>query len=345
MKETNQITFEPSEIPSDPKNFQLSSKKYQKIKNEIDLQNFEVAKLTRELKMRTEHCFSADCLQQTKTELNNARKKLNLMIKCAMNEQKKSGENWGPIPLAFDRSSSSSLFCLEPNTPSNISEISGLNNHKLELDDFETLEEDRFSLQREILFKDKMLQELEQNLEATQCQILRISQENKAMTRRLNETQTETCRKHLNTKLNMQVEKATKLSYTIEKLSTNLKNLRCELDKLKEEKKISVNIQNCKNSSPCKCPGLSEDARKLKIFESKYSNLQNEFCQREKQHKEMTERMKIFLNNCNDDKEQAVNEALKKRARELDDEISENKIFIEELQEQVAIYRDKFMKC
>ena len=339
------MTSKTSKIFSDSKSVQLSSKKYQKIKYEIDLQNFEVAKITRELKMRTENCFPANCLQQTELELTNARKKLNLMIKCAMNEQKKSGENWGPIPLAFDKISSSSLLYLKPKTPSNISEISGFNNHQFDLDNFETLEEDRFSLQREILFKDEMLQELEQKLEATQCQILRMCQENQSMTRKLHESQTEACRKQLNTKLNAQVEKATKLSCTIEKLSTNLNNLRCELDTLKEEKKISINFQNYSKPTFRTCPGTSEDSRKLKLFESKYSNLQNEFCQREKQYKEMTERMKHFLNNCDDEKEQAVNEGLKKRAHEMALEISENKVFIEELQEQVAIYRDKFMKC
>jgi hypothetical protein len=54
--------------------------------------------------------------------------------------------------------------------------------------------------------------------------------------------------------------------------------------------------------------------------------------------------MKNCLNECNDSREKATNEALRKRAEEMLIQIEENKIFIRELQNQVDMYREKFMK-
>lgn len=58
----------------------------------------------------------------------------------------------------------------------------------------------------------------------------------------------------------------------------------------------------------------------------------------------MVERMKKSLDECKGDKEKAENEALRNRADELIAEIADYKIFIKEVQEQVDMYREKFMK-
>lgn len=339
------VSSEPK-IPLDTSPQPQTAKKYQKIKHEIDLQNYEVAKLTRELKMRTERCFPPNCLQQTETKLCNAQKRLRKMIKCAMEEQKKSGgENWGPIPMAFDESFPDKDI-IRPKTPSNLSEISGFSKihfSEIQLDDYENLEADRYSLQREILNKDAALNDLERKLETTQSQLLKMCQENQLMTQKLKESQG-TCQKDLNTKLTTHVEKATKLSCSIEKLSSNLGHLRSELDGLKNEKKIAFDLNESEKRRPKTSTCPTDDARKLKHLESQYTNLQIEYCQREKQYIEMMDRMKGLLDKCDDDRERAVNEALKTRADEMVNEINDNKVFIKELQEQVENYREKFLK-
>lgn len=263
-----------------------------------------------------------------------------------LKQKNSSGENWGPIPVALSEVFPSKTF-LRPETPSDLSEISGISNFQFsdsQLDDYESLEEDRFELQNEVLAKDTKLNELERKLEVTQCQLLKMCHENKSMTQKLKESQGASFQKDLKAKLASQVENATKLSSNIEKLSSHLKNLRGELDGLKNEKKTSMNLQERYDKISKICPSPSEDSRKVKLLESQYTNLQTEYCQREKQYKEMMERMKGLLDKCDDDKERAINEALKKRADEMIEEINDSKVFIRELQEQVENYRDKFMK-
>lgn len=333
-----------------PKPQQPTSKKYQKIKYEIDRQNFLIGKLCRELKMKTEQCVPENCLQKLQCELCNEQKKLDAMIKHAMGEQKRCGdENWGPIPVAVDDREP-----LEPpQTPSDISKISGFSDlqlSELQLDDYEDLEDDRFQLQQEILSKDLTLQDLESKLEKMQCKLLDMCQENKSMAQKLGKSQSVKSQQEMNDKLNLQVENATKLSSSIEKLSAHLNDLRNELAGLKKEKKIAFEMGRSSMTEAdgfrpktCPCKG-DDDTRKVKVLESQYLNLQTEYCRKEKQCKEMIERMKNLIDSSNDDKERAVNEALKKRADEMVEEINDNKVFIRELQQQVDVYRDKFMK-
>lgn len=348
------------------KSKQPTSKKYQKIKYEIDRQNFYIAKLCRELQMKTERCFPESFLQKLECELCNEKKKLQLMIKHAMNERKRcADENWGPIPVPDD---DESLCCekelLEPpKAPSEISKISAFSNLQFPesmLADYENLEEDRFSLQQEILSKDLTLQELETKFEMMQCKLLKMCQENKAMAQQLEGSQNAKHQQEMNVKLNSQVKNATKLSNSIENLSSHLKDLRNELACLKKEKQIAFDMQkdlksslsvndmtakkDYESSRPKTCPCKGGDSRKAKLLESQYLNLQSEYCRKEKQCKDMMERMKNLLESNNEDTERAVNEALKKRADEMVAEINDNKVFIRELQQQVDVYREKFMK-
>lgn len=58
----------------------------------------------------------------------------------------------------------------------------------------------------------------------------------------------------------------------------------------------------------------------------------------------MTERLKTFLEGCDDVKERVENELLRKRAEQSISEIDDYKIFIKELQSQIDNNKCKFMK-
>jgi molecular chaperone GrpE (heat shock protein) len=107
---------------------------------------------------------------------------------------------------------------------------------------------------------------------------------------------------------------------------------------LKEEK--SKATDKIKNENP------EEAINEIKVnrLKTQYESLQCEYVRKEKECEELTERMKSCLNECNETREKATNEALRKRADEMLKEIEENKIFIRELQHQVDMYREKFMK-
>lgn len=295
------------------------------------------------MKTKNERSLSEKIIKKLESELSNEKKKLQAMIRHAMKEQNHR-EIWGSITVEVDDNYEE---IEPPQTPSNISRISAFSNLQFSeslLSDYETLENDRFKLQQEILCKDSELQELEEKFELMQCKVLKMYQENKTMAQKLNESQNAEKQQEMKEKLKSQVENATQLSLSIEKMSANMSELRNELDRLKKEKKIAFELEVEEDSRSKKCPCKDDDSRKVKLLESQYLNLQSDYCRRGKECKEMVERMKNLLESDNDDKERAVNEALKKRADEMVEEINDNKVFIRELQQQVDVYREKFMK-
>lgn len=204
----------------------------------------------------------------------------------------------------------------------------------------ESLEEDRFHLQQECLNKDTKCDDMERKLETLQTQLIDKSTENKLLACRL--SQESDVEAELRNKLRSYATSAIKMNSDMKALHDYVDALRQEVCRLKHEK------MEKSQKSVCKDKDDPEDAIheiKLKRLKTQFEQLQCEYLQKQKQCEDLTERMKNCLTECdNNSREKAINEALKKRADDLLKEIDENKVFIYELQDQVEMYRAKYMK-
>lgn len=181
------------------------------------------------------------------------------------------------------------------------------------------------------------------------CQLEKVCQENKSMATKAGQLK-ESSPSELRSQLKAMVTNAEILSSHMQDMESTLSELRCEMESLRKEKKASVNFKaSCSESNVCptKAPcTFSERAniKKLKCLQDQYATLQGEYCHKEKESKDLADRLKKFLESCEGDKNKAENSALRTRAGELESEINDFKVFIKELQEQVDSYREKFMK-
>ena len=153
------------------KNGNNYSKKYLKMKYEIELQNYLIDKMNRELQCKTLKCRPECELSLMKHRLDQEVNKLNQMIKFAINMQRKNHtEKWGPIPISTisEYSVRRSRSCPReptmklkpPQTPSGISLVSGFE----QLDDL-------------LLCKEKELYMNEMNQQAKQKKLQQFSEQ------------------------------------------------------------------------------------------------------------------------------------------------------------------------
>lgn len=344
---------------------QPTSKQFQKIKYEIDHQNFVIKKIDAEIRLKTERGFPSPCLHNLRVELCSETKKLNGMIKCAMEEQAKcSGKDWDTIPLSNPRGSRQHRL-KPPKTPSGISKISAFTCLELSealLTDNEALESDRYKLQEELLYKDDTLQAMEEKLQKMQCQLLNILHDNKNLAMKTSASKLSDHECDSKSKLKSVINNTDKLKSNIKQLESKLGELRLEMNSLRKERKVALEFRETPScisfdtepkltsdsqTRPKTCPcdiGENQNASKLKNLQSQYGNLQIEYCRKEMECKEMAQRMKKFIDKCGNDKERAENQALKARADEMVAELDDYKVFNKELQQQVDSYREKFMK-
>lgn len=349
------------------------NKKYLKIKFEIDQQNYVVEKLNYEIILKGKCCESEEKLCIMKKNLNREIEKLKEMYRYAMIQQRMcKNEKWGPISVsAIDEvqigsNNSPQLECGKkpkfPKVPSNISDVSGFS--KLEMSESllsnnECLEDDKFKLQNELLCKDHHVQELQVNLHMTQCEMAKLCRENMAMARKLEHPdpcqKPNKCCSDVESRLKFYKENTDMLECNISQMDTALKKLKCELNAVKKDKgpKCPCESSPCCTSSPCCssspccqsnpcCPPApkTDPNKNLKV---QYSNLMNEYCKKDAECTQMTDRLKKTMIDCNDKKDKVENEFLKKRCDDLAKEVFDFKIFMKELQCQVDLYRDKFL--
>ena len=350
--ETVENCPETSSKPCEPSH---PNKKYLKIKFEIDQQNYIVEKLNYEIILKSKCCESEDKLCIMKKNLNREIEKLKEMYRYAMVEQRMcKNEKWGPISVsAIDEVQIGSYNSPQlasgkkprfPKVPSNISDVSGFS--KLELSESllsnnECLEDDKFKLQNELLCKDNHVQELQANLHMTQCEMAKLCRENMAMAKKLE--QPDPCQKPtkccsaVESRLKYYKENTDMLECNISQMDMALKKLKCEFDAIKKEKAPKCPCE----SNPC-CPPVpkTDPNKNLKV---QYSNLMNEYCKKNEECTQMTERLKKTMVDCNDKKDKVENEFLKKRCDDLAKEVCDFKMFMKELQCQVDLYRDKFL--
>lgn len=226
------------------------------------------------------------------------------------------------------------------------------------MSDYECLENDRFKLQEKVLEKEDALEEMEMKISMLQCQLMQICQDNKVMAEKLKQAKGAEEKQELKSKLECYVNNANKLACSVHNLESKLCELRNELDCVKRDKQTVDDMQGSASCTrierddelsprPKTCPCHIDDNQtmtKLKNLQSQYANLLTEYCRKEKDCKDMSQRMSKALGECKGDEERLLNEALKKRADEMTTEANEYKVFIKELQQQVEMYREKFMK-
>ena len=161
------------------KNGNNYSKKYLKMKYEIELQNYLIDKMNRELQCKTLKCRPECELSLMKHRLDQEVNKLNQMIKFAINMQRKNHtEKWGPIPISTisEYSVRRSRSCPReptmklkpPQTPSGISLVSGFE----QLDDL-------------LLCQEKELYMNEMNQQAKQKKLQQFSEQMQHKTEQL----------------------------------------------------------------------------------------------------------------------------------------------------------------
>lgn len=138
------------------------SKKYLKMKYEIELQNYLIDKMNRELQCKTDKCRPELELCLLKQRLDKEVNKLDQMIRFAINMQRDDRlEKWGPIPIStvVEYPARRSRSCPReptnklkpPQTPSGISLVSG----------FEKLDDIMICQEKEICV-DEMIQQAKQ---------------------------------------------------------------------------------------------------------------------------------------------------------------------------------------
>lgn len=144
------------------------SKKFLKMKYEIEQQNYIIEKLNREIEKKTEKNFPTTELTRLQNLMREERAKLMKMIRFAMEMQKELGtDKWGPISIsaAYEKLSDCQrepLKCVRPPvTPSETSRISGF-------DELEILllsdSNENSKLKRNLEEKEEMIDKLKQKL-------------------------------------------------------------------------------------------------------------------------------------------------------------------------------------
>lgn len=303
------------------------------------MQNYRISKLkeTRDLKIAKN--FSKNLIDELNKEIEFECCKRDKMIQIAMHEQSRNKGNdcvWGSISINDD------LHQNPPQTPSGISKISGLSQQlEMLMYENESLEEDNYNLQEDLMQRDESICNLQKKISELQQQICKISKANNELECRIADTQREHKEKQrLRNELNQNKRHAASLNCQIQNIEKYIKELRSEFECLKKDKEMFGEHVNIENSNCNKNQNGKEDYMK-----QQYESLLQEYCKKDKEYKEVTNRLKKCIKNNENDMEKAENEALRKESEKLISEIEDYRVLIKELQSQIELYRDKFMKA
>lgn len=307
------------------------------------MQNYKINKMRQELEAKICHNFPQESIDQLNQEIDCERCKLEKMIDLAMIEQQSPSiaDNdcvWGPISLNCKE------FTKPPQTPSDISSVSGIADMEMLMTENEELEDERFDLQEALLERDDSICDLHRRMSCLQQQVDKLSRTNHMIACQLEESQRTN---EENERLKEQLEYCTKnanyLSSNLQKTESHMKELRSEINCIKKDKEF-LNEYGA-TSSQQNCTGDDSKNDKNKCLQDQYEQLLQEYCKKDKEHKEMTNRLKKCLKNNESELEKVENEALRKESEKLISEIEDYRILIKELQTQIDLYRDKFMKA
>lgn len=164
------------------------SKKYLKMKYEIELQNYWIDKMNRDLKSKTLKCRPEKELCRLKKKIKQEIKKLEEMVQFAISLQRGDPtEKWGPIPISPIAENAlgkknpcprESKTLQPPVTPSDISNLSGFT----ALDDILVdNDEEACLMQKEIEAKGNQIKELCTKLKNTKHDLMKLMNERKLL--------------------------------------------------------------------------------------------------------------------------------------------------------------------
>jgi chromosome segregation ATPase len=265
------------------------------------------------------------------------------MTNIAMMEQSRTKDDsdceWGPISLDYTQ------FTKPPQTPSDISSVSGIADLELLMSENEALEDERFNLQETVLERDDSICDLHRRMSCLQHQVDKLSRANNMIACQLEETQrVNEENEKLKERLDYCTKNANYLSNNLQKTESHMKELRSEINCIKKDKEF-LNEFGAGGSQQQNCTDDDSKNDKVKCLQDQYEQLLQEYCKKDNEHKEMTCRLKKCLKNNESELEKVENEALKKESEKLISEIEDYRILIKELQTQIDLYRDKFMKA
>ncbi|KAG5674437.1 hypothetical protein PVAND_004408 [Polypedilum vanderplanki] len=331
-----------TEAPRASSTFQLC-KKFKRIKYEIDMQNYRINKLQRELKSKRIPEYKAKEMEQV---LKKEMFKLGEMIQTAMDEKRKNKEEdclWGPISLDNDHN----ILLNPPKTPSDLSKISGFDEYaytEILLSDNEKLETDRYKLQECILQQEETNCCLQKQIALLEQQMEKLVKGNQKVAYKMMGGDKTVDYDKLKKELKHYTNVADTLSNNINRMENYLKGLRNELNDLKCVKSNSIIKQDFAQTSTSDQTNACD--AKIKELQERYCSLLNEYCQKETEHSKTVDRLKkCFKDKDNSGHEQIETEFLRKESEKLISEIEDYKIMMNELQSQTDLYREKFLKA
>jgi chromosome segregation ATPase len=287
--------------------------------------------LEKEVELRKKNFFPHECIKMKEDELNIERKKFECMIEKTVQLQamlKDDNSPFGNISIEIDRE-------FPPQTPSGLSKISGIEGCDYIdniLANAESFEQERSQLKDCVLSKEKSLTRLEDQLKDMYEKMEALINENKTLTKKL-----ESSEKSGEDSVQLQ-----QIFHNSQALAKDIKNMEKYLALLRDE----LNTAKASSETDIKRTIQHGDCdKKLKKLDCSYKNLLQKYCSKNEECNEITKRLHNVLKTMENNTDQAENEMLKSQAERLMQEIEDYQNMIQELQYQVSLYRDKFLKA
>lgn len=286
-----------------------------------------------EVERRKKNFYPQECIELKEIELKQEKEKFDCMIKKTIELQamlKDDDSPFGNISLEIDEKSR-----YPPQTPSGISKISGIEGCNL-IDEFisanEALQADRCQLQECVLEKEKSLSEVEEQVRTMHRQMDTLIKENQTLASKLKEEEKSS---EDGEKMRMILNNSKVLTGNIQRMEGYLQQLRAEFEATKANSEMD--LKKAITHGDCE--------KKVKTLDCKYKNLLQKYCAKKEECNDITNRLHNVLKTIETSTDKAENEMLKSQAEKLMQEIEDYRNMIQELQYQVSLYRDKFMKA
>ncbi|XP_063702386.1 calponin homology domain-containing protein DDB_G0272472-like [Culicoides brevitarsis] len=301
-------------------------------------------------KMRCDIQCACDCLKKMIKEFIKLQKGTKLGIMEPIMLATSLDEDEIPKCLGFCSSKSDQKRSMTPSAMRNIDRRPSVRSQKRMASDNSSLARERCHLQNEILNRDRIVENLQENLRIMQCELTKMTHENMQLTKKIDcLDKTKENPEDAECRLRVYKENADCLEQNLTKMGLALNQLQMELTGVDREScgtSRPVTATTCpsrKNRSETHHDDLEEQNRELK---AQYVVLMQEYRHKEREIKELNEKIRknIEFEQCSSPERVELNIA-RKQLNDLMDEQEEFKVIIKEQATQVEEYRDKFMKA
>lgn len=222
---------------------------------------------------------------------------------------------------------------------------------KMSLDNT-SLTRERCHLQHELLNRDRIVENLQENLQVMQCELTKMTHENMQLSKKIDcFGRPKTTPVDVECRLRAYKTNADTLEQNITKMALALNQLQLELSGVESDRDT---LEKTRPSTSVTCPSrrsrgetqkesLEEENHDLK---KQYALLLQEYSRKEREVKDLNDKLRkgIEAEQCSSP-ERIELAIVRKQLTELLDEQEEYKIIIKEQSNQVEEYRDKFMNA